>query len=170
MNEIKTSEQVRAELEDKKVGKAYLSEFENGIKKELDDFKSVLFDFRPKHEINHVFDAKEIKSLNLALNEVVLKLQSVSIPPQIEIVEKKEHKITFADATTKWLAWYCSIAFLIAIVGFCYGYNAYRNVEETNLANFEKGMFTGRNQIYNISTPAGKARIDKSHPNWRTVK
>ena len=37
-DKIKTSEEVREELADKKVAKTYLSEFENGIKNQLDSF------------------------------------------------------------------------------------------------------------------------------------
>jgi hypothetical protein len=170
MSEIKTSEQIKAELEDKKVAKTYLSEFENGIKKELDDFKAVLFNFKPNYEVNHVLDVNEIKSLKNTINEYNLKLQKFSIPEKIEILEKKENKITFTDATTKWLTWFCSIAFIITVAASSYAYIAYRDVAKSNAESFEKGIFEGRTHIYNISTPAGKNRIDKSHPNWRTER
>jgi hypothetical protein len=170
MSEIKTTEQVKAELEDRKVAKTYLSEFENGIKKKLDDFQDILTNFKPNYEVKHILDTNEIKSLNIALNEAVLKLQKISIPNQIEIIEKKENKIIFADATTKWLTWFCGILFIVAVVGVSYGYIAYNDLRKSNAESFEKGIFEGRNDIYNISTPAGRNRIDKSHPNWRTAQ
>ena len=167
---IKTTEEIKAELADKKIGKTYLAEFENGIKKELDGFKAVLFDFKPKHEVSYVLDTKEIKSLNTALNEVISNLEKISIPNQIEVIERKENKITFSDATTKWLTWFCSIAFILAVGGVIYGINAYQNVTRTNAESFERGIFEGRKHIYNISPPAGKSRIDKNYPNWKTVR
>ncbi|CAM4105609.1 hypothetical protein FLBR109950_15890 [Flavobacterium branchiophilum] len=169
-DKIKTSEEVREELADKKVAKTYLAEFENGINHKLSRFEGVLANFKPTCEIKHKYDTDEIKRLNTALNEIVLKLQEISIPEKIEVLEKKENKITFTDRTTKWLTWFCSIAFVVAVGGFCYGYIAYSEVAKSNAESFEKGIFEGRNHIYNISTPAGKNRIDKNHPDWRTVR
>ena len=37
-DKIKTSEEIKEELADKKVGKTYLSEFENEIKSQLNNF------------------------------------------------------------------------------------------------------------------------------------
>lgn len=167
---IKTSEEIRAELADKKVAKTYLAEFENGINQKLIDFKGFLSEFNPNYQIKHKYDTEEIKTLNIALNEVYLKLKKLSIPEKIEIIEKKESKIIFTDRTTKFLIYFCSIAFIVAVGGFCYGYIAYSEVAKSNAESFEKGIFEGRSHIYNISTPAGKNRIDKNHPDWRTVR
>ena len=92
-DKIKTSEEVREELADKKVAKTYLAEFENGINHKLSRFEDVLANFKPTCEIKHKYDTDEIKRLNTALNEIVLKLQEISIPEKIEVLEKKENKI-----------------------------------------------------------------------------
>lgn len=167
MNEIKTSEQVRAELEDKKVGKAYLSEFENGIKKELDVFKGFLLGFRPKHEIKHILYTEEIKSLNLALNEVVLKLEKISVPSQIELIEKKEHKISFSDATTKFLFWFCGIVFTIALGSILYAWNIRSTMQEKNDLFYQTGVKNGQIQMYKSIPKKNQKFIDDKYPNWR---
>ena len=52
-DKIKTSEEVREELADKKVAKTYLSEFENGIKNQLDSFLNKISDFKPDFKVQH---------------------------------------------------------------------------------------------------------------------
>ena len=88
---IKTSEEIRVELADKKVAKTYLAEFENGINQKLIDFKGFLSEFNPNYQIKHKYDTEEIKTLNIALNEVYLKLKKDE--------EKFERKVTYTEST-----------------------------------------------------------------------
>ena len=169
MNEkIKTSEEIREELANKKVAKTYLSEFENGINQKLSRFEGVLASFKPTYEIKHNYNTDEIKVLKNTLNEINLKLQKISIPEKIEVLEKKETKIVFNDKTTKFLMWFCGISFFIAVAGAVYGINAFKEIEALKKSEFEKGVFKGRNQIYNISTKKSQNLIDKNYPDWNT--
>jgi hypothetical protein len=112
--------------------------------------------------------SEELKAQKTALNEVTAKLKTLSIPERIEILEKKETKIVFNDKTTKFLMWFCGISFFIAVAGAVYGINAFVEIEALKKAEFEKGIFKGRNQIYNISTKKSQNLIDKNYPEWRT--
>ncbi len=169
MNEkIKTSEEIRAELADKKIAKSYLSEFENGIEKRLNVFLNKIADFKPDFKVTHnITLSEELKAQKTALNEVTERLNKLSIPERIEVLQKKETKITFSDKTTKFLIYFCSICFIVAVIGFCYGFCAYQNTAASNKENYEKGIFEGRNHIYNVSTEAGQKRIDKKYPEWK---
>ena len=64
--------------------------------------------------------------------------------------------------------WFCGISFFIAVAGAVYGINAFVEIEALKKAEFEKGIFKGRNQIYNISTKKSQNLIDKNYPEWRT--
>lgn len=170
MNEkIKTSEEIREELADKKVAKTYLSEFENGIKNQLNSFLKEIGDFKPDFKVTHnIALSEELKTQKIALNEVTTKLKTLSIPERIEILEKKETKIVFNDKTTQFLMYFCGICFVCAIAGVLYGWNAYENIAASDKTAFEKGIFKGRNQMYQISTDKSKARFDKNYPDWNT--
>ena len=90
-----------------------MSEFENGINQKLSHFEVVLASFKPTYEIKHNYNTDEIKALKNTLNEINLKLQKISIPEKIEVLEKKkETKIVFNDKTTQFLMWFCGITFL----------------------------------------------------------
>ena len=168
-DKIKTSEEIKEELADKKVAKTYLSEFENGIKNQLNSFLKQIGDFKPDFKVTHnIALSEELKAQKTALNEVTAKLKTLSIPERIEILEKKETKIVFNDKTTKFLMWFCGISFFIAVAGAVYGINAFVEIEALKKAEFEKGIFKGRNQIYNISTKKSQNLIDKNYPEWRT--
>ena len=168
-DKIKTSEEIKEELADKKVAKTYLSEFENEIKSQLNNFLKEISDFKPDFKVTHnIALSEELKTQKTALNEVTAKLKTLSIPERIEILEKKETKIVFNDKTTKFLMWFCGIAFLIAVAGAVYGINAFVEIEALKKAEFEKGIFKGRNQIYNISTKKSQNLIDKNYPDWNT--
>ena len=89
-DKIKTSEEVREELADKKVAKTYLSEFENGIKNQLDSFLNKISDFKPDFKVTHnITLSEELKVQKIALNEVTERLNKLSIPEQIEVLQKK---------------------------------------------------------------------------------
>ena len=166
-DKIKTSEEIKEELADKKVGKTYLSEFENGIKNQLNIFLKEISDFKPDFKITHnIALSEELKAQKIALNEVTEKLKALSIPEKIEVLQKKETTIIFNDKTTQFLMWFCGIAFLIAVAGAVYGINAFKEIEALKTAEFEKGVFKGRNQMYQISTDKSKARFDKNYPDW----
>lgn len=170
MNEkIKTSEEIKAELADKKVVKSYLSEFENGIKKELEDFLKEISNFKPDFKVTHSISlSEELKAQKTALNEVTAKLKSLSIPERIEMIEKKENKIVFSDKTTLFLMWFCSICFIVAVIGAIYGINTNQKQELFNKEFYEKGVLKGRKQIYDVSSPKNKKMIDEKFPNWST--
>lgn len=165
---IKTSEEIREELADKKVAKTYLSEFENGIKNQLNSFLKQISDFKPDFKVTHNISlSEELKAQKIALNEVTERLNKLSIPQQIEIIQKKESKITFSDKTTQFLWWFCSISFLIAVAGAVYGINAFAKIEALKKTEYEKGIFIGRNQMYKIA-PSDKTRkyYDANYPDW----
>ena len=167
---IKTSEEIRMELADKKVAKTYLEEFEGGIKKELASFLKEISNFNPDFKITHnILLSEELKAQKTALNEVTAKLARLSIPDSIAILKKTETKILFNDKTTQFLTYFCGICFAIAVGGVLYGWNAYQNVAASNQAHFEKGILEGRKQIYNV-VPSDKTRnfLDKKYPGWRT--
>jgi hypothetical protein len=146
-----------------------LSEFENEIKSQLNNFLKEISDFKPDFKVTHnIALSEELKTQKTALNEVTAKLKTLSIPERIEILEKKETKIVFNDKTTKFLMWFCGISFFIAVAGAVYGINAFVEIEALKKAEFEKGIFKGRNQIYNISTKKSQNLIDKNYPEWRT--
>lgn len=167
MNETKkTTEEIIGELANRKVAKAYLDEFENGIKQEINGFKSFLVDFNPNYEIMHKYDVEEVKKLKTALNEATTKLERLCIPEKIEISEKKETKIVFTDKTTKFLIYFCGIAFITAVAGTSYGINVFIKIEALKKTEFEKGVFKGRNQLYNISTKKSQNLVDKNYPYW----
>jgi hypothetical protein len=92
MNEkIKTSEEIREELADKKIAKTYLSEFENGIKNQLNSFLKQIGDFKPDFKVTHnIALSEELKAQKIALNEVTEKLKALSIPERIEVLQKKK--------------------------------------------------------------------------------
>ena len=164
---IKTSEEIREELADKKVAKTYLAEFENGIKNQLNSFLNQISDFKPDFKVTHnITLSEELKAQKIALNEVTERLNKLSIPERIEVLQKKETKITFSDKTTQFLMWFCGIAFFIAVAGAVYGINAFKEIEALKKTEFEKGVFKGRNQIYNISTKKSQNLIDKNYPDW----
>ena len=166
-DKIKTSEEIKEELADKKVAKTYLSEFENGIKNQLNIFLKEINDFKPDFKITHnIALSEELKAQKIALNEVTEKLKALSIPEKIEVLQKKETTIIFNDKTTQFLMWFCGIAFLIAVAGAVYGINAFKEIEALKKTEFEKGVFKGRNQIYNISTKKSQNLIDKNYPDW----
>ena len=146
-----------------------LSEFENEIKSQLNNFLKEISDFKPDFKVTHnIALSEELKTQKTALNEVTAKLKTLSIPERIEILEKKETKIVFNDKTTKFLMWFCGISFFIAVAGAVYGINAFVEIEALKKAEFEKGIFKGRNQIYNISTKKSQNLIEKNYPEWRT--
>lgn len=166
-DKIKTSEEIKEELADKKVAKTYLSEFENGIKSQLNNFLKEINDFKPDFKVTHnIALSEELKAQKTALNEVTAKLKTLSIPERIEVLEKKETKIVFNDKTTQFLMWFCGISFFIAVAGAVYGINAFVEIEALKKAEFEKGIFKGRNQMYQISTDKSKARFNKNYPDW----
>lgn len=165
---IKTSEEIREELADKKVAKTYLSEFENGIKNQLNSFLKQISDFKPDFKVTHNISlSEELKAQKIALNEVTERLKALSIPERIEVLEKKETKIVFNDKTSQFLWWFCSISFFIAVAGAVYGMNAFVKIEALKKTEFEKGLFQGRNQMYNIA-PSDKTRkyYDSNYPDW----
>lgn len=170
MNEkIKTSEEIKAELADKKVAKSYLTEFENGIKKELNGFLKEIKDFKPDFKVTHnVSLSDELKAQKIALNQVTDKLKSLSIPERIETIEKRENKIVFSNKTTQFLTWFCSICFVVAVIGAIYGFNTYQKIEILNKKFYEKGVLKGRKQLYDVSSPKNKKMIDEKFPNWST--
>ena len=164
---IKTSEEIREELADKKVAKTYLAEFENGIKNQLDSFLKQISAFKPDLNVTHnITLSEELKAQKIALKEVTERLNKLSFPEEIEILQKKETKITFSDKTTQFLMWFCGICFVVAVAGAVYGINAYDKIEDLKKEEFEKGVFKGRNQMYQISTDKSKARFDKNYPDW----
>lgn len=175
MNETKkTTEEIRAELSDRKVAKAYLDEFENGISAKLSRFEGVLANFKPQHQITHEYDVEEVKELKTALNKTTLQLEEATlklsrlynIPEKIEILEKKETVVKFSDSTTKFLIYFCGICFVCAVGGASYGINAFIKIEALKKTEFEKGVFKGRNQLYNISTKKSQNLVDKNYPYW----
>ena len=164
---IKTSEEIREELADKKVAKTYLAEFENGIKNQLNSFLKQISDFKPDFKVTHnITLSEELKAQKLALNEVTERLNKLSIPERIEVLQKKETKITFSDKTTQFLIWFCGICFVVAVAGAVYGIKAFKEIEELKKEEFEKGVFKGRNQIYQISSKKSQNLIDKNYPDW----
>lgn len=166
-DKIKTSEEIREELADKKVAKTYLAEFENGIKNQLDSFLKQISAFKPDLNVTHnITLSEELKAQKIALKEVTERLNNISFPEEIEILQKKETKITFSDKTTQFLMWFCGICFVVAVAGAVYGINAYDKIEDLKKEEFEKGVFKGRNQMYQISTDKSKARFDKNYPDW----
>lgn len=166
-DKIKTSEEIREELADKKVAKTYLAEFENGIKNQLDSFLKQISAFKPDLNVTHnITLSEELKAQKIALKEVTERLNNLSFPEEIEILQKKETKITFSDKTTQFLMWFCGICFVVAVAGAVYGINAYDKIEDLKKEEFEKGVFKGRNQMYQISTDKSKARFDKNYPDW----
>jgi len=166
-DKIKTSEEIKEELADKKVAKTYLAEFENGIKNHLNSFLKQISDFKPDFKVTHnITLSEELKAQKIALNEVTDRLNKLFIPERIEVLEKKETKIVFNDKTTQFLMWFCAISFFIAVAGAVYGINAFVEIEALKKAEFEKGVFKGRNQIYNISTKKSQNLIDKNYPDW----
>lgn len=166
-DKIKTSEEIREELADKKVAKTYLAEFENGIKNQLNSFLKQISEFKPDFKVTHnITLSEELKAQKIALNEVTERLNKLSIPERIEVLQKKETKITFSDKTTQFLMWFCGICFVVAVAGAVYGINAYDKIEDLKKEEFEKGVFKGRNQMYQISTDKSKARFDKNYPDW----
>jgi hypothetical protein len=173
MNEqvIKTSEEIKTELADKKIAKTYLAEFENGIEEKLKLFESKLNDFKPVFNIKHsITSLTDIEALNTSINDAVKQLNNISIPAKIELTEKKEIKISINDKTRAFLLTWSLVCFVLAVGGSVYGILAYKKTTASNQENFEKGIFKGRNQIYNISTSAGRKRIDKNYPNWKKVQ
>lgn len=166
-DKIKTSEEIREELADKKVAKTYLAEFENGIKNQLDSFLKQISAFKPDLNVTYnITLSEELKAQKIALKEVTERLNNLSFPEEIEILQKKETKITFSDKTTQFLMWFCGICFVVAVAGAVYGINAYDKIEDLKKEEFEKGVFKGRNQMYQISTDKSKARFDKNYPDW----
>ena len=62
--------------------------------------------------------------------------------------------------------WFCGICFVVAVAGAVYGINAYDKIEDLKKEEFEKGVFKGRNQIYQISSKKSQNLIDKNYPDW----
>ena len=142
---IKTSEEIREELADKKVAKTYLAEFENGIKNQLNSFLNQISDFKPDFKVTHnITLSEELKAQKIALNEVTERLNKLSIPERIEVLQKKETKITFSDKTTQFLFWFCSICFVVAVAGAVYGINAYDKIDALKNEEYKKVVLVGR--------------------------
>ena len=166
---IKTSEEIREELADKKVAKTYLAEFENGIKNQLNSFLKQISDFKPDFKVTHnITLSEELKAQKLALNEVTERLNKLSIPERIEVLQKKETKITFSDKTTQFLIWFCGICFVVAVAGAVYGIKAFKEIEELKKQEFEKGILEGRKQVYYNLPKQSQKFIDKKYPDWKT--
>lgn len=168
-DKIKTSEEIREELADKKVAKTYLAEFENGIKNQLNSFLKQINDFKPDLKFTHnITLSEELKAQKIALNEVTERLNKLSIPERIEVLQKKETKITFSDKTTQFLMWFCGISFVVAVAGAVYGINAFKEIEALKKEEFGKGILEGRKQIYYNLPKQSQKFIDKRYPDWRT--
>ena len=168
-DKIKTSEEIREELADKKVAKTYLAEFENGIKNQLNSFLNQISDFKPDFKVTHnITLSEELKAQKIALNEVTERLNKLSIPERIEVLQKKETKITFSDKTTQFLMWFCGICFVVAVAGAVYGINAYDKIEDLKKEEFEKGILEGRKQVYYNLPKQSQKFIDKKYPDWKT--
>ena len=166
---IKTSEEIREELADKKVAKTYLAEFENGIKNQLNSFLNQISDFKPDFKVTHnITLSEELKAQKIALNEVTERLNKLSIPERIEVLQKKETKITFSDKTTQFLIWFCGICFVVAVAGAVYGIKAFKEIEEFKKQEFEKGILEGRKQVYYNLPKQSQKFIDKKYPDWKT--
>ena len=168
-DKIKTSEEIREELADKKVAKTYLAEFENGIKNQLNSFLNQISDFKPDFKVTHnITLSEELKAQKIALNEVTERLNKLSIPERIEVLQKKETKITFSDKTTQFLIWFCGICFVVAVAGAVYGIKAFKEIEELKKQEFEKGILEGRKQVYYNLPKQSQKFIDKKYPDWKT--
>lgn len=168
-DKIKTSEEIREELADKKVAKTYLAEFENGIKTELNEFLKEIKEFKPDFKITHnILLSDELKAQKTALTEVTAKLKNLSIPDRIEVLEKKETKISFSDTTTKFLMYFCGICFVVAVAGAVYGINAFKDIQEVKREEFEKGILKGREQFYYNLPKDSQKFLDNKYPEWRT--
>jgi len=168
-DKIKTSEEIREELADKKVAKTYLAEFENGIKTELNEFLKEIKEFKPDFKVTHnILLSEELKEQKTALNEVTAKLKNLSIPDRIEVLEKKETKISFSDKTTQFLMWFCGICFVVAVAGAVYGINAFKDIQEVKREEFEKGILKGREQFYHNLPKDSQKFLDNKYPEWRT--
>ena len=166
---IKTSEEIREELADKKVAKTYLAEFENGIKNQLNSFLNQISDFKPDFKVTHnITLSEELKAQKIALNEVTERLNKLSIPERIEVLQQKETKITFSDKTTQFLIWFCGICFVVAVAGAVYGIKAFKEIEELKKQEFEKGILEGRKQVYYNLPKQSQKFIDKKYPDWKT--
>ena len=166
---IKTSEEIREELADKKVAKTYLAEFENGIKNQLNSFLNQISDFKPDFKVTHnITLSEELKAQKIALNEVTERLNKLSIPERIEVLQKKETKITFSDKTTQFLIWFCGICFVVAVAGAVYGINAFKEIEELKKQECEKGILEGRKEVYYNLPKQSQKFIDKKYPDWKT--
>jgi hypothetical protein len=167
---IKTSEEIREELADKKVAKTYLAEFENGIKNQLNSFLNQISDFKPDFKVTHnITLSEELKAQKIALNEVTERLNKLSIPERIEVLQKKETKITFSDKTTQFLFWFCSICFVVAVAGAVYGINAYDKIDALKNEEYKKGVLEGRKQIYYNLPKDSQKFIEKKYPEWRKI-
>ena len=166
---IKTSEEIREELADKKVAKTYLAEFENGIKNQLNSFLNQISDFKPDFKVTHnITLSEELKAQKIALNEVTERLNKLSIPERIEVLQKKETKSAFSDKTTQFLIWFCGICFVVAVAGAVYGIKAFKEIEELKKQEFEKGILEGRKQVYYNLPKQSQKFIDKKYPDWKT--
>ena len=96
-------------------------------------------------------------------------MNKLSIPEQIEVLQKKETKITFSDKTTQFLFWFCSICFVVAVAGAVYGINAYDKIDALKNEEYKKGVLEGRKQIYYNLPKDSQKFIEKKYPEWRKI-
>jgi hypothetical protein len=138
------------------------------FKEELDSaenrIKAIISDIKPKVTLEHVFHLHEIQEAIKQLEMVKKDLKNIAIPKEIEIA--RTSKIQFDDKTRLFLLYWCGISSLVTAVCIYFAVSTYQRNDELNRIEQEKGIFVGRNQIYNISTPAGKKRLDNLYPDW----
>jgi hypothetical protein len=125
---------------------------------------AILSQERPNIKHEHIIQLPEIDNVLKSIKNLEYRINEIDIPKEIEII--KTNKVQIDDKTRLFILYWLGISTVVTALAIIYGASTYTRNEELNRIEQEKGVFIGRNNIYNVSTKAGQERIDRLYPDW----